>query len=75
MNAFLGDVNEILAAEDIDEDEVVSSEGPAPRERSWTKKKTRILSWKFFKKLFCGKQSWKFETLVWSSDIISIIFS
>jgi hypothetical protein len=34
MNAFLGDVNEILAAEDIDDDEVVSSEGPGPSERS-----------------------------------------
>ena len=43
MNAFLGDVNEILAAEDIDDEEVVSSEGPGPSERSWIKEKARIL--------------------------------
>ena len=34
MKAFLGEVKEILAAEVTDDDDIVSSDGPAPRERS-----------------------------------------
>ena len=34
MKAFLGEVKEIRAAEVTDDDDIVSSDGPAPRERS-----------------------------------------
>jgi hypothetical protein len=38
MKAFLGDVNEILAAEETDDDDIVSSDGPAPTDRSCNRK-------------------------------------
>jgi hypothetical protein len=34
MNAFFGDVNEILAADDMDNVDNVSSDGPAPSDKS-----------------------------------------
>ena len=46
MKAFLGEVNEMRAAEDIEEEDALSSEGPAPMERSYneTKKHGRLKS-------------------------------
>jgi len=38
IKAFLGDVNEILAAEETDDDDIVSSDGPAPTDRSCNRK-------------------------------------
>ncbi len=38
MKAFLGEVNEMRAAEDMEEEDALSSEGPAPIDRSCKEK-------------------------------------